>query len=104
MNLKNFFNECYKFNMRCMHPAVIPIHYAVLYMIQSGSYILSPDFISTFKKIDLNEAKILWEMVHKPTEVCLKDIMQLLFHPLSYGLKVCKELLCYFSCAHHLRL
>jgi hypothetical protein len=42
-----------------MHPAVVPIQYAILYMIQSGSYILSPDFISSFKKIDLLEANTL---------------------------------------------
>ena len=98
LNLKNFFNECYKFNMRCMHPAVVPIHYAVLYMIQSGSYILSPDFISTYKKIDLSEAKVLWEMVHKPHDVCLADIMQLLFDPRSYGLKVYLLTLCVVVC------
>lgn len=89
LNLKNFFNECYKFNMRCMYPAVVPIHYAVLYMIQSGSYILSPDFISVFKKIDLDQAKILWEMTHKPQEAVLDDVLTLLFNPLSYGIKVC---------------
>ena len=88
LNLRNFFNECYKFNMRCMHPATVPIHYAVLYMIQSGSYILSPDFISTFKKIALNEAAILWGMTHNPQNVILDDVMTLLFNPLSYGVKV----------------
>lgn len=72
-----------------MYPAVVPIHYAVLYMIQSGSYILSPDFISVFKKIDLDQAKILWEMTHKPQEAVLDDVLTLLFNPLSYGIKVC---------------
>jgi len=59
ITMKNFFSESYKFNMRCMHPAVVPVHYAILYMIQSGAYILSPDFISNFKKINLKEAGIL---------------------------------------------
>lgn len=88
LTMKNFFNECYRFNMRCMHPAVVPLEYAVLYMIQSGSYILSPDFVSTYKKIALNEAKILWEMTHNPSDVCLQDVMTILFNPLSYGNKV----------------
>lgn len=88
LTLKNFFNECYKLNMRCMHPAVVPIHYAVLYMIQSGTYILSPDFISNFKKLALNEASILWEMTHNPAEVRLDDVLTILFNPLSYGAKV----------------
>lgn len=88
ITLKNMFNECYRFNMRCMHPAVVPIHFCLLYMMQSGSYILSPDFISNFKKVDLNEAGILWKMTHKPSEVKLADVMTLLFNPLSYGRKV----------------
>ncbi len=94
--MKNFFSECYKFNMRCMHPAVVPIQYAVLYMIQSSSYILSPDFISNYKKIDLNEARVLWEMTHTPGTVCIEDIMTLLFNPLSYGKKVIFSLLTVF--------
>ena len=74
--------------MRCMHPAVVPIHFAILYMIQSKSYILSPDFISVFKKIDLSEARVLWNMVYNPDEVTMNDVMALLFNPLSYGKKV----------------
>jgi len=72
-----------------MHPAVVPIHFIVLYMIQSGTYILSPDFVSNFKKIDLNEATVLWHMTFKPAETILEDVMTLLFNPLSYGKKVC---------------
>lgn len=98
INFKNFFNECFKFNMRCMHPAVVPIHFIVLYMIQSGSYILSPDFVSTFKKIDLNEANILWHMTFKPAETILNDVMTLLFNPLSYGKKVLIYLICAVDC------
>lgn len=74
--------------MRCLHPAVVPIHYVMLYMIQSGSYILSSDFISVHKKTDLSEARTLWEMVHYPNNVCLSDVMNLVFNPLSYGAKV----------------
>jgi hypothetical protein len=82
------FSEAYRFNMRCMHPAVVPIYYALLYMIQSAAYIFSPDFISTFKKIDQNEAQILWHMTFNPTEVRIKDVLTLIFNPLSYGKKV----------------
>ena len=74
--------------MRCMHPAVVPFHCAILYMIQSGTYILSPDFVSNFKKIALNEALILWKMTFVPMDVKLHDVMALLFNPLSYGKKV----------------
>ena len=88
ITMKNFFSESYKFNMRCMHPAVVPVHYAILYMIQSGAYILSPDFISNFKKINLKEAGILWNMTHKPGETVIDDVLTLIFHPLSYGKSV----------------
>jgi hypothetical protein len=88
INLKNLFNEAYRFNMRTMHPAVVPIHFALLYMIQSGAYILCPDFISTNRKLDLTESLALWKMVHQPHGVCLRDIMQLVFDPRSYGIKV----------------
>ena len=88
LNFKNMFSECYKFNMRCMHPAVVPVHYNVLYMIQSGSYILSPDFVSCFKKIDLHETSILWKMTFTPAETDLDDVLALIFNPLSYGKKV----------------
>ena len=88
LNFKNLFNECYKFNMRCMHPAVVPVHFNVLYMIQSGSYILCPDFVSSFKKIDLNETGILWNMTFRPADTTLRDVLTLIFNPLSYGKKV----------------
>ena len=88
ITMKNIFNECYTFNMRCMHPAVVPFHYAIFYMIQSGTYILSPDFVSNLKKIALNEALILWKMTFVPTDVKLHDVLALLFNPLSYGKKV----------------
>ena len=71
-----------------MHPAVIPIHYAILYMIQSGGYILSPDFISIYKKISLSEAQILWKMTFTPVDTKLCDVLTILFNPLSYGKKV----------------
>lgn len=88
INMKNFFNECYRFHARCLFPAVVPIHYVALYTIQSGSYIFSPDFISNFKKMSLNEANILWQMTLKPSETKLHDVLALLFNPLSYGKKV----------------
>lgn len=88
INLKNMFNECYKFNMRCLYPIVAPIHYVLLYMIQSGSYILSSDFISVHRKTDLSEARTLWDMVHYPRNITISDVLNLIFNPLSYGTKV----------------
>jgi hypothetical protein len=88
IHTRNLFNECYRFNMRCMYPAIVPIQYALLYMLQSGSYILTPDFISNYKKIDLSEAEILWNIVHDPSSATIDAVMKLIFDPRSYGNKV----------------
>jgi hypothetical protein len=88
LNLKNIFNESYKFNMRSLYPVIAPIQFVICYMIQSGNYILTPDFITTNRKIDLSEAETLWKMVFNPKEVNVTDVMKLLFDSRSYGLKV----------------
>ena len=51
ITLKNLVSECYKFNMRTMFPAVVPFAYCVLFMLQSATYVLAPEFINSFKKV-----------------------------------------------------
>lgn len=68
-----------------MYPCVVPIEYILTYMIQSGNYILSPDFISAYRKIDLSEAETFWHMVHEPLETSVADIRKLIFDSRSYG-------------------
>jgi len=82
------FNECYRFNMRCMSPAIVPVHYALLYMIQSKGYIFAPDFVAYNKKIDFEETEVLWKLVHFPEEADIHMILKLIFHPRLYGRKV----------------
>ena len=36
ITMKHLYNECYKFNRRCLFPCVVPIEFALTYMIQSG--------------------------------------------------------------------
>jgi hypothetical protein len=74
--------------MRCLHPVVAPIHYVLLYMIQSGAYMFSSDFISVQRKTDFSEAKVLWELVHDPTSAVIEDVMKLIFDYRSFGRKV----------------
>lgn len=74
--------------MRCLHPCVVPIQYAITYMLQSGTYILSSDFILTFKKVDLREAEALWSITFCPEHCTVDQVLQLVFDPRSYGGKV----------------
>lgn len=79
VNMKNFFNECFKFNKRCLSPCIVPIEYALTYMVQSGNYVLTPDFISVYRKIDLHEAAILWDMIHQPQNATVAGILGVVF-------------------------
>jgi hypothetical protein len=87
VNMRNLVNECYRFNQRCLWPAIVPPQYCLLYMIQSGGYILSPDFIACARKIDLREMEALWTMVHTPQKVTVDMVLKLVFDPRSYGFK-----------------
>ena len=84
INIKNFFNECYKFNRRCMFPCVVPIEYCITYMIQSGNYILTPDFISCYRKFDHSEAEVLWDMIHHPLNATVDGLIKIIFDGRSY--------------------
>ena len=74
----------FRFNLRCMSPAIVPIHYALTYMIQSGKYMLSPDFTTYFRKIDKGEADSIWEMIHNSTGVQVEQVLKVVFDPRSY--------------------
>ena len=81
---KNFFSECYKFNKRSFSPFVVSIDFCLLYMIQSKQYCLTPDFISCYRKIDLNEANIMWNILHEPDTADVQMVRALVFDPRSY--------------------
>jgi hypothetical protein len=85
--MKNLLNEIYRFNQRCLWPVIAPPQFCLLYMVQCGEYILSPDFVSTYKKIDLHELEALWDMVHSPSKATISMIMKLVFDQRSYGKK-----------------
>lgn len=84
INMKNFFNECYRFNKRCFAPVVVPVDFALLYMMQSQNYILTPDFIAQYRKMDFNEATTLWRMIHEPTQTTIEDVRAIVFDPRTY--------------------
>jgi hypothetical protein len=85
LNIKNLFNEGYKFNMRCMYPAVVPLEYCFLYMLQSGLYILTAEYVSSGRKLDWDEARTLWDIVFNPKETTIDMVFKLLYDRRSYG-------------------
>jgi hypothetical protein len=54
-------------------------------MIQSSEYVLSPEFISSYKKIDASEAEVVWDLVHDPSSATIESIRCVLFNQLSYN-------------------
>jgi len=57
-------------------------------MLQSGEYILSPDFVSQYRKLSLEETQSLWTIVHDPEAASVTMVMKLVFDPRSYDPKV----------------
>ena len=86
--MKNFFNESFKFICRCLLPCIVPIEYVILYMMQSGEYIISADMIQSYRKIDLEEANILLQIAVFPQQTTISMIRKLIFDPRSYSPKV----------------
>ncbi len=55
---KHFVAEAYKFSRRCLFPLLCPIVYVALYMLQSGAYLPSPDWLKKFNKMDLTQTQV----------------------------------------------
>ena len=93
--MKTLLAESWRYANRCLWPLFFPIHYTILYMVmmtelfafhqnymiqvQSSDYILSPEFVSSYKKVDFEEACIMWRLIHHPTSATISDIMKLVF-------------------------
>ena len=66
----------------------MPIEYVMLYMMQSGDYIISADMIQSYRKIDLEESNILMQIAFFPQQTTIQMIRKLIFDPRSYSPKV----------------
>jgi hypothetical protein len=82
---KILINEAFRFVMRALTPLIPGIHYAILYMLQSGDYILSSEFIVAYTKMDLHEVSELWNIIHYPTSTTIQMVKSLLFLQRSYS-------------------
>ena len=54
-------------------------------MLQSGEYIFTPEFITFYKKLDLEETTVMWHMIHNPSTSTLAMILKLIFNARSYS-------------------
>lgn len=88
LTLKNLLPEAYRYSMRALHPVVFPVQVVILYMIQCNEYVLSPEFISTFRKLDACQADVLWSMFFEPKNCTLEMIRTLLFNPCTWDSRV----------------
>lgn len=57
-------------------------------MVQSGDYIFTPEFITSYKKIDLEECETLWATIFHPGRTTIEMILKLIFNGRSYDPKV----------------
>ena len=55
-----------------------------MYMIQSTEYVLAPNLISYFKKLDAAHAEALWTMYHSPKLCTLDMVRSVDFNPSSW--------------------
>ena len=60
----------------------------MLYMAQSADYIFAADMITSFRKIDLEEANMLMQISLFPEQTTIQMIRKLIFDPRSYSPKV----------------
>jgi len=49
-------------------------------MIQTGDYVFSAEFVSTFKKVSLQDADELFTMMQNPGDVRVHNILALVFN------------------------
>ena len=46
---------------------------------------MSPDFVSTFKKVDHEEAEYYWGVLHDPIKATIADVMAIVFSAKTKG-------------------
>ncbi len=94
VTLRSVFIDAFRFIKRCMDPCIVPLDMCLTYMLQSGEYVLSPDFITSFRKLDAGECSVYWDLIHHPEECTLDDVRALVFDSRSYNKNLRKR---YFS-------
>mmetsp|Transcript_9309 Transcript_9309/g.13931 ORF Transcript_9309/g.13931 Transcript_9309/m.13931 type:complete len:300 (+) Transcript_9309:72-971(+) len=81
LTVKNIVAKAYQFIRRSLYPAIPPFLQTVTYMLQTGQYMLSSDFVSVYRKMDLDEAEALWSIIWRPKEATKDATFKILFDP-----------------------
>jgi hypothetical protein len=76
---RNLMSEMYKFTMRCLFPCIPPARFCVLYMMQSGNYIPSPEWLKRYSKMDSNEAQSMWDIVFAAKRTTIEQTDRIFF-------------------------
>ena len=84
LTLKNLQPAAYPYAVRALLPVQFPVQIVILYMIRCTEYVLSPEFISIFRKLDAAQAEALWTMYHAPKSYTLDMIFALIFNRSSW--------------------
>ena len=84
LTLKNLLPEAYRYAVRALLPVQFPVQVVILYMIQCTDYVLSPEFISNFRKLDAAQAEAMWSIYHAPRTCTLEMIRSLIFNASSW--------------------
>jgi hypothetical protein len=79
ITFRNMFLEAFRFVSRCLSPIVVPLPYALLYMIHSEEYFFSTEFVQHYKKIDFTDGSSIWKLIWNPKSAEIKDIMCIIF-------------------------
>ena len=80
---RNVIAEMFKYANRSLHPCHVPLRYALLYAIQSGLYIPSPEWLKRFGKLEHSDAQAMWNLIYTPSSVTIKEIDSIFFDPQS---------------------
>ena len=70
---RNLIAEVYKFSRRSLYPLVTPLRYTLLYAIQSGEYVPSPEWIRKYAKMEHPDAEALWCIIHNPKSATIEQ-------------------------------
>lgn len=80
---RNVIAEMFKYANRSLHPCHVPLRYALLYAIQSGLYIPSPEWLKRFGKLEHSDSESMWKLVYTPSNVTIREIDSIFFDPQS---------------------
>lgn len=97
---RNVIAEMFKYANRSLHPCHVPLRYALLYAIQSGLYIPSPEWLKRFGKLEHSDAQSMWNLIYTPSRDTIKEIDSIFFDPQSMPQAGARRYFCHETECH----